>query len=165
MPVTTHIGHAAPVAAPALGGPADPRGRSLLRLWRFERRWLVRVFETVLPAEPALSAGAAAAPMGRFVDDFVGRAPLPAVLGLRLALWLLMLAPLAGGRFRTFLGLSPDERLALLDRLRRSDRYLVREAAVLFKVVGCLGFCGLAQVQRRIGIFPVDEAPPPWTGR
>jgi hypothetical protein len=160
MPATTHIGHAAP-AAPALGGPSDPRGGSLVRLLRFERRWLVRIFETVLPDGAGL-AGAAAAPMGRFVDDFAGRAPLAAVLGLRLSLWLLMLAPLARGRWRTFLGLPTDERLVLLDRLRRSDRYLVREAALLFKVVGCLGFCGLAPVQQRIGISPVDESLPPW---
>jgi hypothetical protein len=161
MPATTHIGPAVP-DAPALGGPADPRGGSLLRLFRFERRWLVRVFETVLPVDPVLG-GAAVAPMGRFVDDFARRATLAAVLGLRLSLWLLMLAPLARGRLSTFLGLSPDERLALLERLGRSDRYLVREAAVLFKVVGCLGLCGLPPLQRRIGIFPVDETAPPWT--
>jgi hypothetical protein len=161
MPATTHISQVTTPGAPALGGPVDPRGGSLLRLLRCERRWLVRIFETVLPADPRLG-GAAQAPMGRFVDDFAARAPLAAVLGLRLSLWLVMLAPMARGRLHTFLGLSPDERLAQLERLRRSDRYLVRESALLFKVIGCLGFCGLPPVQRRIGIHPVDETAPPW---
>src|SRR5690348_2384083 len=126
MSVTTPIRQSVPAGAPELGGPAEPREGSL-RLLRFERRWLVRIFETVLP-EDQLLGGAARAPMGRFVDDLARRAPSMALLGLRLSLWLLMLAPLARGHFRTFLGLSPDERLLLLDRLRRSDRYLVRES-------------------------------------
>ena len=31
-------------------------------------------------------------------------------------------------------------------------------------IVGCLGFCGLGPVQRRIGIYPSDEILPAWTG-
>jgi hypothetical protein len=150
-----------PTAPPALGGPVEPQEGSLVRLWRFERRWLLRVFETVLPAAPPL-LGAAQAPLGPFVDDLLRRAPLAAVLGLRAALWLVMLAPLVAGRRCTFLGLDPAARLALLERLCRSDRYLVREAALLFKVIGCLGLCGLPPVQERVGIHPVDARPPPW---
>jgi hypothetical protein len=152
------------MVTPALPGPAGPRGSSVLRLLRFERRWLVAVFETVLPAgEAALPLGAADAPLGRFVDDFLARAPLTAVLGLRGALWLIMLAPLVMlGRPRTFLGLPPADRIALLERLRRSDHYLVRESAVLFKIVGGLGFCGLAAVQQHLGIHPTDPDLPPW---
>jgi hypothetical protein len=148
---------------PALPGPADPRGSSLLRLLNVERRWLVAIFETVLPTGEGLPLGAAQAPLGRFVDDFLARAPLTAVLGLRGALWLVMLAPLVLlRRPRTFLGLPPAERTVLLERLRRSDWYLVRESAVLFKIVGCLGFCGLGPVQRQLGIHPTDPDLPPW---
>ena len=161
-----HIGPAAVAVAPEPGGRADPRGGSLLRLLRFERRWLVSVFEVVLPSEGPLGLGAADVPMGRFVDDLLARMPLQAVLGLRAALWMLMLAPpFVLRRARTFLGLAAADRLALLDRLRRSDHYLVRESAVLFKIVGCLGFCGLAVLQRRIGIHPVDQTPPAWVSR
>lgn len=147
-----------------MGGTLHIRGgRRSLRLLPFERRWLVRVFEVVLPARPELVLGAADVPMGRFVDDFVASAPLQAVLGLRASLWLVMLSPpFVLGRWRTFLGLAPPERLILLDRLRRSDHYLVRESAVLFKIVGCLGFCGLPSLQQRIGIQPVDGTPPSW---
>jgi len=166
MAATTHIGQRKSPVSLEVPGPADPRGRSLLRLLRFERRWLVRVFEAVLPpGDPTLALGAAQAPMGNFVDDFLARAPLPAVLGLRAGLWLVMLAPLLVlGRPRTFLGLSPADRFALLDRLRKSDLYLVRESATLFKIVACLGFCGLPPIQQRIGIYPTDETLPSWTG-
>jgi hypothetical protein len=162
MLVTTRTGQRA--AEVALPGRVEPRGSSLLRLLRFERRWVVAIFETVLPAgEPGLSLGAADAPLGRFLDDFLARAPLTAVLGLRASLWLLMLSPLfVLRRPRTLLALSPPDRLAVLDRLRRSDVYLVRESALLFKIVGCLGFCGLHPVQQRLGIFPTDSTLPPW---
>jgi hypothetical protein len=174
-------GIAAPVPLPApnrndgrnddrndLGGlaaPSEPAGRSLLRLFRFERRWLARVFETVLPSgtDPTMALGARDVPMGRFVDDLLVNAPLLTVVGLRAALWMVMLAPLPClRRFRTFTGLNAGERSALLDRLRRSDRYLVRESVILFKIVACLGFCGLGPVQRRLGIHPTDSTPPSW---
>jgi hypothetical protein len=165
MAATTHIGQRAQPIEEPLPGPAGPRGRSFLRLFRFERRWLVRIFEAVLPSgDGPLGLGAADVPMGRFVDDFLARAPLSAVLGLRAGLWMVMLAPLVVlRRPRTFLGLAPPQRIALLDELRHSDHYLVRETATLFKIVGCLGFCGLGPVQRRIGIFPTDDTLPAWS--
>src|SRR6185436_3401846 len=164
--LVTHRGQGA-VEAAALPGPAAPRGSSPLRLFRFERRWLVAIFETVLPGgDPALALGAADAPLGRFLDDFLARAPLQAVLGLRASLWLLMLSPLfVLGRPRPFLGLATPARLAVLERLRRSNVYLVRESALLFKIVGCLGLCGLVPVQERLGIFPTDRTLPPWVSR
>jgi hypothetical protein len=132
---------------------------------RFERRWLLRVFETIFPSGvvPQLSRGAAGVPTGRFVDDFAAHAPLLALVGLRAGLWMLMLAPLfILRRCRSFLGLTGVERVLVLDRMRRSNRYLVREAAMLLKTVACLGFCGLAAVQEPLGIHPTDETPPIW---
>jgi hypothetical protein len=164
MAVTTHGGQLVRPVSSTVPGACDVRGSSLLRLFRFERRWLLRVFEAVLPpGDPTLALGAGDVPMGRFVDDFLASAPLTAVLGLRGGLWLILLAPLfVLGRPRTFLGLTPAERGALLERLRRSNLYLVRESATLFKIVGCLGYCGLGPVQRRIGIHPTDQTLPAW---
>lgn len=164
MAATTHTGQLVRPISSTVPGACDPRGSSLLRMFRFERRWLVRVFEAVLPGgDPTLQLGAADVAMGRFVDDFLARAPLTAVLGLRAGLWLILLAPLfVLRRPRTFLGLSLVQRSELVDRLRRSDLYLVRESATLFKIVGCLGFCGLGPVQRRIGIHPTDQTLPAW---
>jgi hypothetical protein len=49
MAATTHSGQVIRPVSPTAPGPCDPRGGSFLRLFRFERRWLCRVFEAVLP--------------------------------------------------------------------------------------------------------------------
>jgi hypothetical protein len=137
-------------------------------MFRFERRWLVRVFETLLPrgADARIGAGAADVPMGRFVDDLLAHAPLEFVAGLRIVLWIVMVAPLfVVRRPRTFLGLAADERLLVLDRLRTSDVYVLREAPILLKTIACLGFCGLPQIQTSLGIHPIDAVPPSWAGK
>jgi hypothetical protein len=149
----------------ALAPPSDPAQGSALRMFRFERRWMVRVFEAMLPAgvDPRLGLGAEQVPLGRFVDDLLVRAPFQSVMGLRAGVWILMLAPLfVLRRFRTFMGLSAAERQVVLDRVSRSNIYLVRESAHFLKIVGCLGFCGLTQVQQQLGIYPTDKVPPPW---
>jgi hypothetical protein len=147
--------------------PADPAGSSPLRLFRFERRALARVFEAILPsgAHPRMPLGARDLPVGRFVDDLLASASLLTVFGLRAALWLLLAAPLLRLPPRSFRGLPAGERVALLDRLRRSDRYLVRQAVTLLKLMACLAVCGLHPVQRRLGIHPTDATPPPWARR
>ncbi len=136
-----------------------------MRLWRFERRWLVEVFQTILPsrADPQLSLGAADLPIDRFIDDLTMHAPRRLVLGLRLALWVVVFSPLVlSRRLRTFFGLGRADRVALLDRLRQSRWYLLRELPVLLKSVACLGYCGHPAVQAQIGIRPIDERPPSW---
>jgi hypothetical protein len=151
-----------------LAPPGDPTGSSVLRMFRFERRWLLRIFETIFPGAiaPQLPKGAADMPLGRFIDDFAVHAPLQALAGLRVGIWMVMLAPVfILGRARSFLGLSAAEQVLLLDRMRRSRRYLVREALLFVKTVACLGFCGLATVQEPLGIHPTDETPPAWARR
>jgi hypothetical protein len=148
-----------------LAPPGDPVGSSLARMLRFERRWLVRVFELLLPrgSDARLEMGGADVPLGRFVDDIVTRASMEFVTGLRLSLWLVMLAPwFLIRRRRTLLGLSPEERTIVLERLRTNQLYLVREALLVLKTFACLAFCGLPQVQDALGIHPIDRDPPSW---
>jgi hypothetical protein len=128
----------------------------LFRLFSFERRWLVRVLEDVLP--PAREA-----PLDRFVADLFARAPLEFVLGLRACLWLLVVAPPFWlGRVAFYFSLGAGERMTLLSRLRQSRLYVVRELPVLFKMVASLGYGGLSEVQQKIGISPTDREPPDW---
>jgi hypothetical protein len=155
-----------PKAASAASlGPVRPARGSALRMFRFERRWLVALFEALLPSgvDPRFPDGADRVPTGRYVDDFVTHAPLETVFALRAGLWVAMLAPpFLLRRFRTFMGLAPGEKVALLEALLRSRIYLVRETALLFKIFACLGPCGLPAVQARIGIHPIDGQPPEW---
>lgn len=150
---------------PGVSAETGPRGGGALRLFDFERRWLVAVFAVVIPAgaDERMPYGAAQAPLGRFVDDLLDRAPLQFVSGLRACLWMVMLSPLFMlGRLSTFLGVEQAAQLALLERFRTSNAYLVRETPLLFKTVGCLGFCGLPAVQRELGIHPTDATAPDW---
>jgi hypothetical protein len=147
-----------------LGGWCEPAGSSPWRLFRFERRWLARVFDSLLPPAPESGLpGARDVPLGRFIDDLLAASPLVSVTGLRAALWLVWLAPLfLHRRLVAFGGLAPAGQNALLDRLRRSDVYLVRQAVTFLKILACLGLCGLGPVQRRLGIHPTDVTPPAW---
>ncbi len=151
-----------------LSRASGPSGTSLVRMLKFERRWLVRVFEELLPsgADERLAIGAADVPMGRFVDDLLAHSSVEFALGLRLCMWLVMLAPLfVLRRFRTFFGLSPSDKAMVLERLRGSSVYIVREAPMLLKTIGCLGFCGLPPVQHALGIHPIDTSPPSWAAK
>lgn len=134
----------------------------------YERRWLLVVFETIVPSGTSQRTplGARDAPMDRFLEDLFRSAPLHFCLGLKACLYFVMVAPLfVLGRFSTFLGLTEGERLKLLEKLGESDTYVIREMPLLFKTVACLGFCGLPEVQSRLGISPVDVSPPEWARR
>jgi len=130
-----------------------------------ERRWLLDVFDTVVPAGVTERAplGAKDVPLARFLDDLFASAPAHFCLGLKACVWFVTFAPLfVLGRFTTFSALSMEERMKLLARLGESDTYVIREMPLLFKTVACLGYCGIPEVQARIGIAPVDATPPEW---
>jgi hypothetical protein len=135
-----------------------------MTFFSFERRWLLAVLEAILPsgAHPRLDLGARDLPLDRFVDDLLLRAPTLAVLGLRASLWVITLAPLARGRLRLFPSLETGQQIAVLEALARSRIHVLREVPVLLKTLACLGYCGVPEVQRRVGIEPVASAPPRW---
>src|ERR1041384_1600454 len=136
-----------------------------MTLASFEKRWLLVIFETVVPsgANERMPLGARDAPMDRFIDDLLAHAPLHFCLGLRACIWILTLSPIfVLGRLGTFASLDSGERLQLLRRFSASPNYVLREMPLLFKTVACLGFCGLPDVQSRLGIHPVDATPPEW---
>src|SRR4051812_48368100 len=121
-----------------------------MRLFAFERRWFAVVFDTILPSgvSDRLPLGARDVPLDRFVDDLFASAPTRMLAGFRLALWVAWLAPLfVLRRARLFGGLSRGERLAVLERLRRSDVYAIRELPNLLKTAACLGWAGMPEVQ------------------
>jgi hypothetical protein len=95
--------------------------------------------------------GAGAA--GHVVDQVLAAAPFGFLMGVRVALWCVVLAPLVVlGTLRTFGRLDAGERRQVLEAFRTSRRYLVRELLVLLKSLACLAWCGLPPVQAAIGI-------------
>ena len=136
-------------------------------LFGFEKRWLLRIFDAVLPpGHGTLEIGARDVPLEGLIDDLFEVAPGQFSLGLRAATWVVTLfGPLLAGRLRTFGGLSREDRAAVLARLSTSRFYVLREIPMLLKMVACLGWGGMPEVQRRVGLEVVDETPPAWARR
>lgn len=136
-----------------------------MKLFSFERRWMVSIFEAVVPsgATDAVSLGAADLPMGRYADELVRYAPPRVAFGYRAAAWLIVLfGPLLTGSPARFTKLDPARRAQVLERMERSTVYLVRELPTLYKMLSVLGYCGAPQVQQQLGITRIDDTPPEW---
>lgn len=136
-----------------------------MRLFAFERRALVVIFDTILPsgAHPKLPMGARDIPILRFFDDAERDAPFDFMIGLRAALWVIWFCPLlAIGRLRTFKRLTGDDRIRVLRWLQRRPTYFFREIPTIVKTVACLAYCGLPQIQAKIGIERRDATVPAW---
>ncbi|MCA9523058.1 MAG: hypothetical protein KC609_18915 [Myxococcales bacterium] len=130
----------------------------------FELRWLETICGAVLPlaphdhAEPRLCAEATLPELPQqahreAVRRFVAEAPARATLVLRLAIWLIWLAPIwTSMRFGSFGSLAESERVWLLGDLSRSSLYAVRELVLLVKLVACLGVCGLDSMRWALGV-------------
>ena len=137
----------------------------IMSLLGFERRWLHQVLGTIFPrgTHPRLQQGIADYDLELFFDDALGRMPGRARLGLRMALWVIQVAPLfcrvAWSRFSQ---LDEARQLETLTRLKTSRWYLARELLMLLKAVGSLGFCGLPAVQRSVGMEQVEDTDPAW---
>ena len=73
-------------------------------------------------------------------------------VGLRLALWLVALAPVwHWGRLRTFFTLERGEQRALLEDLLRLRSLLPREAVAVLKLAAALALFGTESVRARTG--------------
>jgi hypothetical protein len=134
-------------------------------LFGFERRLARHIFETILPSgkEERLSQLAHHAPVEQYLSDLFRTAPLRVCVGFRLLLWVVALAPLPSiGRFATFGGLSPGERLAVLRSLKASRYYLLREIPLFFKAFACFGVLAMPATQQALLLQPRDRTPPSW---
>jgi hypothetical protein len=75
-----------------------------------------------------------------------------AALGLRLAIWMVALAPLwALGKLATFSTLARRERCELLGRLLVHHNFAVRELTMLLKLTAAIALLGTASVRARSG--------------
>jgi hypothetical protein len=124
-----------------------------MKLRRFEIRWAATIGRALLP--PGL--------LGGVVDDVdLGEAyrrecaepPWYAAFLLRFSLWLTWLAPpLVMRRFRTFGGLDPAAREAVLEKLLDSPIYVVRATATFLKLASCMLLMGNQRALRKIGAY------------
>jgi len=147
--------------------PASTTRAIIVQLTPLERYWLCVVFAAVYPsnAHTQLTLGSDDVPMQDFITDLFAHAPGRALLGLRAALWFVMLCPLfVIARPKVFSRLTLDERVEVLDRLGRNRFYVLREIPMLFKTIGGLGYAAMPAVQRQVGIPTDGHHDPSWVG-
>jgi len=116
-----------------------------MSLMKFERKWAAAVFDGVLPAnaDPRIPVGArdADVAMVALFEDARASVPPRVALGLRVALWLVALAPLFTiGKLVTIGGLECLDRERVVLALLGSPFYFVRQLTMLLKAFGALFF-------------------------
>jgi hypothetical protein len=143
----------------------EQRGRDDVRLFGFEKRWLLRIFDAIIPsgADERLPVGACDLPMDRFADEVMVYAPPRAAFGVRGAIWLVtFFGPLLVGKLGWFPLMRVKSRSDVLARLSHHRLYLVRELTTLFKVLVTLGYGGAPIVLKAVGVPVIDDEPPSW---
>lgn len=111
----------------------------------FERRWAHAVLETMFPGPDrgALPLGIVDLDLDGFLDETLSETPVEASIGLRLALWVIALAPLfVMGRPATIASLPVGDRERVIGALAASPVYVLRSTVLALKAIGALLYCG-----------------------
>ena len=129
-----------------------------MTLSSFERRWAATIARALVPAD-ALGGTLAGIDLGRRYAEECALSPWHAAIVFRASLWLTWLAPLwMRSHARTFGGLDGDARVALLERILKHRRYLVRMAGMFLKLSICSLLLGDESTLAQLGAYRL--APP-----
>jgi len=123
-----------------------------MKLSGLESGWAMAALSAMFPGSPETGLeGIAAMDVSGYLDDVMRTRPFRAVLGLRVAVWLVALAPpFVLGRVATIVGLAHPERERLLDGLLAHRTYSVRMLVMLLKTFGALLYAGDDRVRARL---------------
>jgi|HubBroStandDraft_5_1064220.scaffolds.fasta_scaffold343000_2 hypothetical protein len=123
-----------------------------MKLSRLEMSWAVASMGAIFPgSSEAGLADIQAMDLRGFLGQVMRVVPFQAALGLRLAVWLVALAPLfVLGRLRTIAGLSPADREKVVTRLVASRAYAIRSLVLILKTMGALLYAGDDAVRARM---------------
>lgn len=146
------------------------------RLLAFELAWADATFDAVFPDGTALPHGVARLHPARFFDGLLLDVPLEQSLGLRVALWIVALAPVFTiRRLGTIASIDAADRPRVLEALLASPTYAVRQLTLGLKAMAALLYAqspaaraamteppGSAVVTLRSGQRP--SGPPPRAG-
>jgi hypothetical protein len=123
-----------------------------MTLMRFERGWAVAAMEAIFPGSSHLGlSDIRAMNVDGFLREFMANLPFQAAVGVRLAVWLVALAPfLVLRRFATIAGLSRDDRARTIGSLLASPSYSVRSLVLILKTMGALLYAADGGVRMRM---------------
>jgi hypothetical protein len=121
-----------------------------MSLTKIERGWARVVFGTMFPTVDPRVPGADSVDTGAALEDVCQTVPSRVALGLRVALLMIILAPLALWKFRTLPGLDAATRERVVLTLLSSKLYFVRQLTLLLKAFGALMFVSAPGVRAKI---------------
>ena len=125
---------------------------NLRTLTAFERACARDAFVAIFPGPDGIGA----MDVDGYVDDTFRKIPLEPVIGLRLAIWIVALAPIfVLRRLRTLRGIAPSDREVVLLALTTNRVYAIRQLVMALKAMAALLYAGDPKVRARL------LAPPP----
>ncbi len=125
----------------------------MTRLLSFERSFAAAAFDGIFPrkSDPRLPQGAADGDMVGMFEDARSGVPPRVALGLRVAVWIIALAPLLTiGKLSTITGLATGDRERVVMALLGSNFYFVRQLTTLLKAFGALFFLTFPGVRKAV---------------
>lgn len=130
-----------------------------MKLSHLETRWAESALEAIFPGSNEMGlSDIRTMDVGGFLRDLMREVPWKAALGIRLAVWLVALAPLfVVGRFATIARLGRSDRERVVAMLVASSSYVVRSLVLVLKAVGALLYAADRGVRARM-------MPPPASG-
>jgi hypothetical protein len=121
------------------------------QLLAFERRWAHAAFETIFPGDDGAFVSIERMDLDGYLREVCSRVPLKAVLGLRLGVWIVALAPLfLLGRLATILSLAKADREIVVTRLLASKAYAIRQLVFVLKSIGAMLYAAHPSVRERM---------------
>jgi hypothetical protein len=123
-----------------------------MTLNRFESRWAEAAMGAIFPGSSAMGlSDIRAMNVAGFLRDLMQHLPWKAALGVRMAVWLVALAPLfVLPRFATIARLGQDDRERVIAALVASKSYAIRSLVLILKTLGALLYAADEGVRRRM---------------
>jgi hypothetical protein len=123
-----------------------------MNLTKLETSWAEASMGAIFPgSRDAGLADIRAMDLRGFLSQVMATVPFQAALGLRLAVWIVALAPLfVLGRLTTVMGLDQAAREQLIAKLLASRSYALRSLVLILKTIGALLYAGDDTVRARM---------------
>jgi hypothetical protein len=131
-----------------------------MKLTKFESSWGEAAMTAIFPgSHDDGMAGIDRMALPVFLSEVMRYLPYRAALGMRVAIWLVALAPLfVLGRLTTIRRLSPQDRERVVMALVMSRVYVVRSLFLILKTMGALLYGGDASVRARMAAARVPSS-------
>lgn len=123
-----------------------------MKLTKFEMTWAEAAMNAIFPGSRDEGIEAISdMDLRGFLTQVMRTVPLQAAVGLRLAVWVVALAPLfVIGRLATIARLDTKDRERVIGRLLANPWYPLRSIVLILKTIGALLFAGDDAVRARM---------------